>query len=61
MKKKIVIGLLLLTIAALGTGAYTMHKMMERGFSTRTEPVLMEKALGTAMSRTSHPIALQCS
>jgi mono/diheme cytochrome c family protein len=49
MKKKIVIGLLLLVIAALGTGAYTMHNMMERGFSTRTEPMPMEKALATTI------------
>lgn len=45
MKRKIVIGLLLLVIAALGMGAYTMHNMMERGFSTRSEPMPMEKAL----------------
>jgi mono/diheme cytochrome c family protein len=49
MKKKIVIGLLLLVIAALGTGAYTMRNMMERGFSTRTEPMPMEKALAATI------------
>ena len=49
MKKKIVIGLLLLVIIALGAGAYTMHDMMERGFSTRTEPMQMEKVLATTI------------
>jgi mono/diheme cytochrome c family protein len=49
MKKKIVVGLLLLVIAALGTGAYTMRNMMERGFSTRTEPMPMEKALAATI------------
>lgn len=49
MKKKIVIGLLLLVIIALGAGAYTMHEMMERGFSTRTEPMQMEKVLATTI------------
>jgi mono/diheme cytochrome c family protein len=49
MKKKIAIGLLLLFIGALGLGAYMMHHMMERGFSTRTEPILMEKALATTI------------
>jgi mono/diheme cytochrome c family protein len=49
MKKRIVIGLLLLIIGALGLGAYMMHNMMEHGFSTRTEPMLMEKALATTM------------
>ena len=49
MKKKIVIGLLLLVIVALGAGAYTMHEMMERGFSTRTEPMQMEKVLATTI------------
>lgn len=48
MKKKIVIGLLLV-ISALGTGAYMMHNMMERGFSTRSEPMSMEKALATTI------------
>jgi mono/diheme cytochrome c family protein len=45
MKKKIAISLLLLVIGALVMGAYMMHNMMQRGFSTRTEPMLMEKAL----------------
>lgn len=49
MKKKIVIGLLLLVIVALGAGAYAMHEMMERGFSTRTEPMQMEKVLATTI------------
>lgn len=49
MTKKIVIGLLLLVIIALGAGAYTMHEMMERGFSTRTEPMQMEKVLATTI------------
>jgi mono/diheme cytochrome c family protein len=49
MKKKIAIGLLLLVIGALGVGAYMMHNMMEHGFSTRTEPMLMEKALATTI------------
>jgi hypothetical protein len=43
MKKKISIGLLLLVLGALGVGAYMMHNMMERGFSTRTEPMQLEK------------------
>jgi mono/diheme cytochrome c family protein len=49
MKKKIVIGLLLLVIGVLGVGAYMMHNMMEHGFSTRTEPMQMEKALATTI------------
>jgi mono/diheme cytochrome c family protein len=49
MKKKIVIGLLLLVIGALGVGAYMMHNIMEHGFSTRTEPMQMEKALATTI------------
>jgi mono/diheme cytochrome c family protein len=49
MKKKIVIGLFLLVIGALGVGAYMMHNMMEHGFSTRTEPMQMEKALATTI------------
>ena len=49
MRKKIVIGLLLLVIGALGVGAYMMHSMMERGFSTRTEPMPMEKVLATTI------------
>ena len=47
MRKKIVIGLLLLFIGALCVGAYMMHNMMERGFSTRTQPMMMEKTLAT--------------
>ena len=43
------IGLLLLVIGALGVGAYMMHNMMQRGFSTRTEPMPMEKALATTI------------
>lgn len=49
MKTKIMIGLLLLVIGALGVGAYMMHHMMQRGFSTRTEPMPMEKALATTI------------
>ncbi len=49
MKKKIAIGLLLLVVGAFGAGAYMMHNMMERGFSTRTEPMLMEKALASTI------------
>jgi mono/diheme cytochrome c family protein len=49
MKKRIVIGLLLLVVGAVGVGAYMMHNMMERGFSTRTEPMLIEKALATTI------------
>jgi mono/diheme cytochrome c family protein len=49
MKRKIGIGLLLLVIGALVVGAYMMHNMMERGFSTRTEPMQMEKALATTI------------
>jgi hypothetical protein len=49
MKKKIAIGLLLLVIGALVVGAYMMHTMMQRGFSARTEPRQMEKALATTI------------
>lgn len=49
MKKQIVIGLHLLVIGALGVGAYMMQKMMQRGFSTRAEPMQMEKALATTI------------
>lgn len=49
MKTKIMISLLLLVIGALGVGAYMMHHMMQRGFSTRTEPMPMEKALATTI------------
>ena len=49
MKTKIAIGLLLLVIGALGVGAYMMHNLMDRGFSTRTEPMQMEKALATTI------------
>jgi mono/diheme cytochrome c family protein len=55
MKKKIVIGLLLLVIGALGVGACMMHNMMERGFSTRTEPMQMEKALATTIRERAIP------
>lgn len=55
MKKKIVIGLVLLVTGALGTGAYMMHNMMERGFSTRTEPMPMEKALATSIREEAIP------
>jgi mono/diheme cytochrome c family protein len=49
MKKKIAIGLLLIVVGAFGVGAYMMHNMMEHGFSTRTEPMPMEKTLATAI------------
>jgi mono/diheme cytochrome c family protein len=49
LKKKIAIGLLLLVIGALVVGAYMMHNMMQLGFSTRTEPMQMEKALATTI------------
>jgi mono/diheme cytochrome c family protein len=49
MKRKIVIGLLLLVVVALGVGAYMMHNIMEHGFSTRTEPMPMEKVLATTI------------
>ncbi len=49
MKRKIAITILLLVIAALGFSAYLMHRMMQRGFSTRTEPMRMEKALATTI------------
>jgi mono/diheme cytochrome c family protein len=49
MKKKIVIGLLLLVIGVFGVGANMMHNMMEHGFSARTEPMQMEKALATTI------------
>jgi mono/diheme cytochrome c family protein len=49
MKKKIAIGLLLLVIGTFSVGAYMMHNMMQRGFSTRTEPMPMEKALATTI------------
>lgn len=49
MKRKIAIGLALLVVGAFGVGAYMMHDMMELGFSTRTEPMPMEKALATAI------------
>jgi hypothetical protein len=47
MKKKIAVGLLLLVIGTLSVGGYLMHSMMQRGFSTRAEPMPMEK-LGLA-------------
>jgi mono/diheme cytochrome c family protein len=49
MKKSIAIALLLLVMVALGVGAYMMHDMMQRGFSTRTDPMPMEKALATTI------------
>ena len=49
MKKRIVVGLVLLVVGALGAGAYMMHNMMDRGFSTRTEPMQMEKVLATTI------------
>ncbi len=49
MKKRIVVGLVLLVVGALGAGAYMMHNMMDRGFSTRTEPMQMEKALANTI------------
>lgn len=49
MKKKIAIGLALVVVGAFGVGAYMMHNMMEHGFSARTEPMPMEKALATAI------------
>jgi len=49
MKKKVAIGLLLLVIGTLSVGAYLMHIMMLRGFSTRTEPMPMEKAFATTI------------
>jgi mono/diheme cytochrome c family protein len=55
MGKKIAIGLLLLVFAALGASAYMMHNMTERGFSTRTEPMPMEKALATTMREGAIP------
>jgi mono/diheme cytochrome c family protein len=55
MKKKIVIGLFLLAIGALGVGAYTMHNMMQRGFSTRAEPMPMERALATTIRERAIP------
>jgi mono/diheme cytochrome c family protein len=49
MKKKIVIGLVPLVIGSLVTGAYMTHNMREHGFSTRTEPMPMERALATTI------------
>ena len=49
MKKKIAIGLLLLVTGTLSVGAYLMHYIMQRGFSTRTEPMPMERALATTI------------
>ena len=56
MKKRIVIGLLLLVVGALGVGAYMMHNMMDRGFSTRTEPMQMEKVLATTIRGRAIPL-----
>jgi mono/diheme cytochrome c family protein len=55
MKEKIVIGLLLIVIGALGVGGYIMHSMMERGFSTRTEPMPMEKTLAATIREGAIP------
>jgi mono/diheme cytochrome c family protein len=55
MKNKIATGLLVLVIGALGLGVYVLHRMMERGFSTRTEPTQMEKALATTIRERSIP------
>ncbi len=49
MKMKILMSLFLLVIGALGVGAYIMHNMMQHGFSTRTEPMPMEKALASTI------------
>jgi mono/diheme cytochrome c family protein len=56
MKKKIAIILLVIVVGALGVGAYVMHGMMQRGFSTRTEPMLMEKALATTIRERALPV-----
>jgi mono/diheme cytochrome c family protein len=56
MKKKLLVGLFLLVIGALGIGAYLMHRMMQRGFSTRNEPMPMEKALATAIRGGAIPL-----
>ena len=55
MKTRIVISLLLLVVVALGVGAYMMHNMMQRGFSTRTEPMQMEKVLATTIRARATP------
>ncbi len=55
MKKKIAIILLVIVVGALGVSAYVMHGMMQRGFSTRTEPMLMEKALATTIRERAIP------
>jgi mono/diheme cytochrome c family protein len=49
MKLKIVIGLLLLAVAALSVGAFMMHYMMQHGFSAGAEPMPLEKARATAI------------
>jgi mono/diheme cytochrome c family protein len=54
MTKKIVI-VFLLVIGVLGVGAYVMHNMMQRGFSTRTDPMPMEKALATTIREQAIP------
>jgi mono/diheme cytochrome c family protein len=56
MKKKLLVGLFLLVIGALGIGAYLMHGMMQRGFSTRNEPMPMEKALATVIRGGAIPL-----
>jgi mono/diheme cytochrome c family protein len=55
MKRKSVIGLLLLVIGPLGVSAYMMHNMMQRGFSTRAEPMRMEKALAKTIREQAIP------
>jgi mono/diheme cytochrome c family protein len=55
MKKKIAIILFVIVVGALGVGAYVMHGMMQRGFSTRTEPMLMEKELATTIRERAIP------
>jgi mono/diheme cytochrome c family protein len=55
MKRRIVIGLLLLVIGAVAVGAYSMHIMMERGFSTRTEPSQIEKVLTATIREQAIP------
>jgi hypothetical protein len=55
MKKKMVMCLLLLVGRALAGGAYMMHNMIQRGFSTHSEPVQMEKILATTIRERAIP------
>lgn len=55
MKRKIAIILFVVVVGALGVGAYVMHCMMQHGFSTRTEPMLMEKVLATTIRERAIP------